>query len=150
MKTKFSILGILTVLFYSCQDRSSSTEESIDSDSLMVTRNIEEQTLRKWFSLNRESDSIIDAAELIIKKQGQVIKTGNEGKTHKTMQKLKDLQFHLDEFKNRVNYIKDYEADTETFDRSVVHMLDSLKLDYLQEKLKLEAAMCEFQEFQIP
>lgn len=145
MKTKFSMLGIIIVVLYSCQDRSSVIENSIDSDSLTVTRNIEEQTLKDWFSLNKESDSIITAAELIIKEYGQTMKSGKEGKSHKTIQKFNDLQFHVDEFKKRVNYIKDYETNTETFDQSVVHALDSLKLDYLQEKFKLEAAMYEFQ-----
>lgn len=145
MKTKFSIFGIILLLLYSCQDRSSAIENSIDSDSLTLTRNIEEQTLKEWFSLNKESDSIIAAAELIIKKHDQMMKSGKEGKSHKTIQKFNDLQFHVDEFKKRVNYIKDYESNTETFDQSVVYALDSLKLDYLQEKLKLEAAMHEFQ-----
>ncbi|OXA68257.1 hypothetical protein B0A67_21025 [Flavobacterium aquidurense] len=61
-----------------------------------------------------------------------------------------DAQYHLDQLKKRVNYIKDYETRTENFDLSVVHKLDSLKFDYLQEKLKLEATLCEFQEFKVP
>lgn len=150
MKTKFSLFGIITLLLYSCQDKPSSIEEGIDSDSLLVKRNIEEQTLKKWFSLNRESDSIIAAAEVIIKIQDHVIRSGKKEKNHKTIQTFNDLQLHVDEFKKRVNYIKDYESNTETFDPSVVHTLDSLHLDYLQERLKLEAAMCEFQEFQVP
>jgi predicted Ser/Thr protein kinase len=145
MKTKFSILGIITMLLYSCQDRSSAIENSMDSDSLTVIRNIESKTLKEWFSLNKESDSIIAAAELIIKKHDQTMKLGKQGINHKTIQKLNNLLFHVDEFKKRVNYIKDYEASTETFDQSVVHALDSLKLDYLQEKLKLETAMYGFQ-----
>ncbi|MNY61285.1 hypothetical protein D3C86_1979490 [compost metagenome] len=55
---------------------------------------------------------------------------------------------HLAEFKKRVNYIKDYETRTETFDQSVLTTLDSLKVDYLQERHKLETALREFQEFQ--
>jgi hypothetical protein len=149
MKTKFSIFGIITLLLYSCQDKSSSIEEGNETDSLMITRNMEEQTLRKWFSLNKEADSIIAAAEIISKKHDQTLSSVKEEKKHKMQQKLIDLQFHLEEFKKRVDYIKDYESRTEFFDQSVVHTLDSLKVDYLQEKLKLEAAMCEFQEFQV-
>jgi hypothetical protein len=149
MKTKFSIVGIITLLLYSCQDKSSSIEEGVETDSLMVTRNMEEQTLRKWFSLNKEADSIIAAAEIISKNQDQTLSLGKEEKKHKMQQKLNDLQFHLEEFKRRVDYIKYYESRTEFFDQSVLHTLDSLKVDYLQEKLKLESAMCEFQEFQV-
>lgn len=148
MKTKFSILGVITVLLYSCQDKSSVIEDSINPDSIMTAKNIEQQTLQKWFSLNKESDSIIAAAELIIKQQKEMMKT--QAESNRTDQKLYKAQLHLDEFKKKVNYIKDYETRTEIFDQSVIHILDSLKADYLQEKLKLEVALCEFQEFNVP
>lgn len=41
MKTKFNILGIITVLLYSCQDRTSLIEDNSDSDSVMTATNIE-------------------------------------------------------------------------------------------------------------
>lgn len=148
MKTQFSIYSIIAALLYSCQNRST-FEGNIDADSLFISRKLEEQTLRKWLSLNKESDSIIAAAQLILDKHNQAMNSGKEGKNYKIMQKLNDLQFHLDEFKMRVNYIKDFESKTETFDQSVIHTLDSLKVDYLQEKLKIEAALCEFQEFDV-
>lgn len=148
MKTQFSIYSIIAALLYSCQNRST-FEGNIDADSLFISRKLEEQTLRKWLSLNKESDSIIAAAQLILDKHNQAMNSGKEGKNYKIMQKLNDLQFHLDEFKLRVNYIKDFESKTETFNQSVVHTLDSLKVDYLQEKLKIEAALCEFQEFDV-
>jgi hypothetical protein len=66
MKTKFNILGIITVLLYSCQDRPSLIEDNSDSDSVMTATNIEQQTLRKCFSFNKESESIITSAELIL------------------------------------------------------------------------------------
>jgi hypothetical protein len=148
MKTKFSILGVITLLLSSCQDKSSLPENMSDSDSVMGSKNIEQQTLRKWSSLNKESDSIIKSATLIINQQKQDMEI--KGQNSKIEKKLYEARYHLDQFKKRVNYIKDYETNTESFDSSVVHTLDSLKLDYLQEKLKLEAALCEFQEFNVP
>lgn len=148
MKTKFSILGLITVLLYSCQDKTSLMQESADSDSGMTVTNIEQQTLRKWFPFNKESDSIITSAELIIKQQQQEMKL--DPKNNKRAKRLHQAQYDLDQLIKRVNYIKDYETRTEHFDSSVVHQLDSLKLDYLQQKLKLEAALCEFQEFNLP
>lgn len=148
MKTKPSILGIITVLLFSCQDKTALIEDSTDSDSVTVVTAMEQQTLRKWFPFNKESDSIIVSAELIIKKKEQEIKT--KVKNDKEEKILQEALYHLGEFKKKVNYIKDYETRTDNFDTVVVHKLDSLKLDYLQEKLKLEAALCELQEFQVP
>lgn len=147
MKTKFNILGIIAVLLYSCQDRPSLIEDNSDSDSVMTATNIEQQTFRKWFSFNNESESIITSAELIINQQEQEMKLQSKNKKEK---RLPDAQYHLDQLKKRVNYIKDYETRTESFDLSVVHKLDSLKFDYLQEKLKLEATLYDFQEFKVP
>lgn len=148
MKTKFSILGVITLLLYSCQDKSPLIEDIADSDSVMAVKNIEQQTLRKWSSLNKESDSIITSAELIINQQEQGMEI--KGQNNKAEKRLYEARYHLDQFKKKVNYIRDYETTTESFDSSVVHTLDSLKLDYLQEKLKLEAALCEFREFNVP
>lgn len=146
MKTKFSILGLITVLLYSCQDKTSLTEDSTDSDSVMAVKNIENQTLKKWFPFNKEADSVITSAELIIEQQEKE----KQGKNNTDKKRLYDAQYHLEQLKKKVHYIKEYEATTENFDSSVVHKLDSLRLDYLQEKLKLEAALCEFREFKVP
>lgn len=148
MKTKFSILGVITVLLYSCQNKTPAIEDNVNSDSLMSVKNIEQTTLRKWFWFNKESDSIITSAESIINQQEQEMKL--QSRSDKKEKKLHEAQYHLGELKKRVNYIKEYETNTESFDSSVVKKLDSLKLDYLQEKLKLEAALCEFHEFNMP
>lgn len=148
MKTKFSILGIITVLLYSCQDKTSLVEESVDSDSIMAVKNMEQHTLQKWLPFNKEADSIITSAEVMISQQEQEMSI--RGKNNGGEQRLHEAQYHLEQLKKKVNYIQDYETSTENFDSSVVHKLDSLKLDYLQEKLKLETALCEFQEFNVP
>jgi hypothetical protein len=114
MKTKFSILGVIAILLYSCQDKHSVIEDSVDLDSVVVAKNIEQQTLRKWFALYKESDSIIASAELIIKQQKEMMKT--QAQSNRTDQKLYKAQLYLDEFKKKVSYIKDYETHTETFD----------------------------------
>lgn len=57
-EVKLSILMIITVLLNSCQNKSSTIESGTDSDSLMISENIEQQTLNEWFALNKESDSI--------------------------------------------------------------------------------------------
>ena len=86
MKTKFSILGVITLLLYSCQDKSPLIEDIADSDSVMAVKNIEQQTLRKWFSFHKESDSIITSAELIIKQQREEMKSqSNDNKKEKRL-----------------------------------------------------------------
>ncbi|BDU25718.1 hypothetical protein [Flavobacterium sp. GSB-24] len=147
MNAKFNILGAMTLLLYSCQNKNSLSDESLSTDSLMKIKNIEQQTLRKWFSFNRESDSIITSAELIISYQEEEMKI--QGKNKSKEKRLHEAKYHLEELKRRVNYIKEYETNTESFNSSILHKLDSLKLDYLQEKLKLEASLCEFQEFKV-
>jgi|GEM_PF-1467852 len=147
MNAKFNIMAAITLLIYSCQNKNSSNEEGLNSDSIMKRENIEQQTLRKWFSFNRESDSIIASAELTIRKQEKNIREG-ENKTEE--KRLEEAKYHLEELKRRVSCIKEYETSTESFNSSVVHQLDSLKLDYLQEKLKLEAALCRLEEFKSP
>ncbi|OIV40526.1 hypothetical protein [Flavobacterium johnsoniae] len=148
MNAKFNILGAITLLLYSCQNKNSLSEEVLNTDSLMKTKNIEQQTLKKWFSFNRESDSIITSAELIIIHQEKGMEI--QGKNKSREKRLHEAKYHLEELKRRVNYIKEYEISTDSFNSSVVHTLDSLQLDYLQEKLKLEASLCEFQEFTMP
>ncbi|WP_194139243.1 hypothetical protein [Flavobacterium hungaricum] len=149
MNAKFNILGAITLLLYSCQNKNSLSGEVPNTDSLMKTKNIDQQTLQKWFSFNRESDSIITSAELIIIDQEKGMEE-IQGKNKSREKRLHEAKYHLEELKRRVNYIKEYEISTESFNSSVVHTLDSLQLDYLQEKLKLEASLCEFQEFTMP
>ncbi|UPZ14406.1 hypothetical protein [Flavobacterium humidisoli] len=148
MNAKFNIMAAITLLIYSCQNKNSSNEEGLNADSIMKRENIEQQTLRKWFSFNRESDSIIASVELTIKNQEKSMSVDGENKTEE--KRLEEAKYHLEELKRRVSYIKEYETSTESFNSSVVHQLDSLKLDYLQEKLKLEAALCRLQEFKSP
>jgi hypothetical protein len=149
MKTKFSIIGIIAVFLYSCQEKSSMdlNENIFDVDSSIVS-NTEQKALIKWLAFNIESDSIIQAADMIIKQQKEEITVADEGK--EIERNIAKAQFHLDQIKKKVKYIKDYEANTEKFEPIVIQKLDSLKLDYLQEKLKLESALYEFKEYRIP
>ena len=148
MNTSINILGAVTLLLYSCQNKSSLHEDGFDADTVVKTNNVEQQTLQKWFLFNRQSDSLITSAELIIDDQEKQLE--KRGKDKNGERRLHTAKYHLEELKRKVRYIKEYETSTESFDSSVVRSLDSLKLDYLQEKIKLEGALCEFQEFTLP
>lgn len=149
MKTKFSIIGLIGALLYCCQEKSGTdlNENVVNMDSVTES-NVEQKSLVKWLAFNRESDSIIHAAEILIKHQKQqaaYLAAGTQNDLN-----IADAQLHLDQIKIKAENIKDYEANTEKFGPVVLHTLDSLKIDYLQEKLKLEAALCEFREYTIP
>ncbi|MEP6930412.1 MAG: hypothetical protein ABI850_10375, partial [Flavobacterium sp.] len=70
MKTKFSILIVMVTLLYCCQqkDWTGSNENGIDTDS-SETSEISNRMVRKWFLLNRESDSIMASAQQTIQQQ---------------------------------------------------------------------------------
>lgn len=146
MKTKWSIVGLAAALMYCCQEKIdvNSAEGEISEDSIK-TANIEQQTLRKWFSFNREADSLIAAAETAIE-----FEADHHEMIGKTKNNVLNANYHLREFKKKVKYIKEYAANTDHFDEGVSHTLDSLRVDYLQEKIKLEAALCEFNTYQVP
>ena len=146
MKTKLSIMGMIAALIYSCQDKTgvNSNEDKINQD-LVQAADIERQTLREWFSFNREADSVIASADSIIKREIE-----NHDRRGRTKNNIVITQYHLERLKKKVKYIKDYEVSTEHFDENVSYTLDSLKVDYLQEKLKLEAALCEFNVYELP
>lgn len=146
MKTKLSIVGLIAALMYCCQEKIdvNSAEDEINGDSIQ-TASIEQQTLRKWFSFNREADSLISAAETAIE-----FETDHHEMIGKTKNNVLIASYHLREFKKKVKYIKEYAANTDHFDKGVHHTLDSLRVDYLNEKIKLEAALCEFKTYEVP
>ena len=74
MKTKFCLLIPIAILLYCCQqkDWAGSDENDIEIDSAEMS-GINDNLLRKWFSLNRESDSIIKSSQLIIDKQREEV-----------------------------------------------------------------------------
>ncbi|MXO06717.1 hypothetical protein [Flavobacterium sp. HBTb2-11-1] len=144
MKTKLYIMALMAALIYSCQDGLNSNQEEISQDSIQAL-NIEKRTLRQWFSLNREADSIIASAESMIEKEIDNPRAAKRNKNN-----VVKAQYHLDRLKQKVAYIKDYEVSIDHFDQDVSHTLDSLKIDYLQEKMRLEAALCELDVYELP
>lgn len=145
MRAKFSIIGIILVFLYSCQEKSGTelNEDTFDVDSNVLST-IEQESLVKWIAFNKESDSIIQAADMIIKHQKEELTI--EGLNKENKSNITKAQFHRDQLNKKVKYIKDYAANTEKFGPIVIEKMDSLKVDYLQEKLKLESALCAFKE----
>ena len=63
---------------------------------------------------------------------------------------IMEVRENLDHFKQKVKYIKDYQGQIEKSDPSLQHKFDSLKVDYLEGKLKLESSLRQFKEYNIP
>lgn len=146
MKTNFLILGTIIVLLYSCQGKDSQDyiEDGIAYPA-EISR-IDKKMLEKWVSFNRESDSIIAAAQLAINKEREAVELHPQDEREYMSIRIAETQKHLDKFKNKVKFIREFAAHIENWDPGLQRKHDSLKLDYIQEKLKLENALCQFSE----
>jgi hypothetical protein len=144
MKTNLGILVIMTILLYSCQNKSVD-DEDIETDSIEIS-SVDQTALRKWLSFKRESDSIISSAELVIEQKSEELDGHPQDERMLIQQCIMEAQDHLDQFKKKVKYIKEYQAHNENFNASLEHTIDSLRVDYLQEKFKLETVLGEFSE----
>lgn len=141
MKTKFYILAIITLLCC-CQkkDWTDSNENDTGIDSAEMS-GINDNLLRKWFSLNRESDSIIRSAQLIINQQREEVESHPQDEREYMNTCIEDAQRELDLLKKKVKFTKEFAADIKHYDPSLQPTIDSLEEDYLRGKYKLEDAL---------
>ncbi|WP_291287497.1 hypothetical protein [Flavobacterium sp.] len=142
MKTKFYILAVIAILLYCCQqkDWTSSNENGSETD-LDEVSGINDNLLRKWFALNKESDSIIKSAQLIIDQQSQQVEFYPQDEREYMNTCIEDAQQHLDLLKEKVKFTKQFAGDIKHYDPSLQHTIDSLEEDYVREKYKLEDAL---------
>lgn len=145
MKTKFSMLIGMVTLLYCCQqkDWAGSNENGVDTDS-SETFEISNRMVRKWFLLNRESDSIMASAQITIDQQRKEVESHPPDEREYINSSIREAQQHLDQLKKKVKYIRGFAIHIEKYDPTLQHTIDSLKKDYLQEKYKLEDALKDF------
>jgi hypothetical protein len=145
MKTKFSMLIVMVTLLYCCQqkDWTGSNDNGVDTDS-SETSEVSNRMVRKWFLLNRESDSIMDSAKLTIEQQRKEVESHPPDEREYINSSIRKAQQHLDQLKKKVKYIRGFAIHIEKYDPALQHTIDSLKEDYLQEKYKLEDALKDF------
>jgi hypothetical protein len=144
MKTNFRILFII-ILLYSCQNKDSEghIEDNIEIYPVESSQ-IDKRMLEKWLSFNRESDSIITAGQLIIEQKRDEVESHPPDEREYMSMRIMETQKHLDNFKNKVKFIRSFARHIKNWDPSLKQKHDSLKLDYMQGKLKLENALSEF------
>ncbi|SHM32217.1 aldo-keto reductase family protein [Flavobacterium saccharophilum] len=142
MKTKFCLLIPIAILLYCCQqkDWAGSDENDIEIDSAEMS-GINDNLLRKWFSLNRESDSIIKSSQLIIDKQREEVESYPQDEREYITTCIDDAQKQLDLLKKKVKFTKQFAADIKHYDPSLQFTIDSLEEDYVLGKNKLEGAL---------
>ncbi|BDU25732.1 hypothetical protein [Flavobacterium sp. GSB-24] len=142
MKTRFYITAALAVLLYCCQqkDWTDSSENGIDIDKY-ETSGINDNLLRKWLLLNRESDSIIKSAQLIIQQQRILVETHPPDEREYLNTCIEEAQQQLDLLKKKVKFTKEFAGGIKQYDPSLQFTIDSLEEDYMREKYKLEDAL---------
>lgn len=145
MKTKLSMLVVMVILLYSCQqkDWTGSNENGIETDSSEIS-GISDRMVRKWFLMNRESDSIMASAQQTIQQQRREVESHPPDEREYINSCIGEAQKHLDQLKKKVKYIREFAIHIEKYDPALQHTIDSLKEDYFQEKFKLEDALKDF------
>ena len=144
MKIKFYIPVAIIMLSYCCQKKDwiDPNENDIEIDSGEMS-GINDNLLRKWFALNRESDSIIKSAQLIIDKQRNEVESHPQDEREYMNTCLGDAQKQLNALKEKVKFTKQFAGDITHYDPSLQQTIDSLEEDYVREKYKLEDALKE-------
>ncbi|UWY27037.1 hypothetical protein N4T20_15040 [Flavobacterium sp. TR2] len=142
MKTRITLFVLGAALFHCCQkkDWTDSNENSIDS-SLVRFSNIDDKTVKKWLLLDKQSDSIMKSAKLIIDQQNDQIEFHPQDERQYIGSCIDETQQHLDRFKNKVQNIRIFVSHIEDFDPALEHTLDSLKQDCIEEKLMLDHSL---------
>ena len=132
------------MLLYCCQKKDwiDPNENDIEIDSAEMS-GINDNLLRKWFALNKESDSIIKSAQLIIDKQREEVESHPQDEREYMTVCIDDAQRELDLLKKKVKFTKVFAGDIKHYDLSLQHTIDSLEEDYVREKYKLEDVLKE-------
>ena len=144
MKRKFYIPIAIIMLLYCCQKKDwiDPNENEIEIDSAEMP-GINDNLLRKWFALNKESDSIIKSAQLIIDKPREEVESHPQDEREYMTVCIDDAQRELDLLKKKVKFTKVFAGDIKHYDLSLQHTIDSLEEDYVREKYKLEDVLKE-------
>ncbi|TCN58862.1 hypothetical protein D0809_10970 [Flavobacterium circumlabens] len=142
MKTKLSILVVTAIVLYSCQqkDWTGSNENGIETDSSEIS-GISDRMVRKWFLMNRESDSIMASAQQTIQQQRGEVESHPPDEREYINTCISEAQQHLDQLKKKVKYIREFATHIEKYDPALQHTIDSLKEDYVKEKFKMDDAL---------
>jgi len=144
MKTKFYILAVIAIMLYCCQqkDWTSTDENGLETD-LDDVSGINDNLLRKWFALNKESDSIIKSSQHIIDQQREQVESYPQDEREYMNTCIEDAQKQLNLLKEKVKFTKQFAGDIKHYDQSLQQTIDSLEEDYVREKYKLEDALKE-------
>ncbi|MWB92928.1 hypothetical protein GON26_00985 [Flavobacterium sp. GA093] len=144
MKTKFYILAGIAILLYCCQQKDwAGTDENALETDLDDVSGINNNLLRKWFALNKESDSIIKSAQMIIDEQKEQIESRPQDEREYMNTCIEDAQKQLNLLKEKVKFTKQFAGGIKHYDPSLQQTIDSLEEDYVREKYKLEGALKE-------
>jgi len=144
MKTKIYITLAIAMLFYGCQkkDWTESNQNDMQGDSVEIS-GVDNEMLREWFSLNRQSDSIRASAKFIITQKKEEVESHPQDEREYMSNCINEAQQHLDQLGRKLKYIKAFAAHIDNYDPSLQHKIDSLKQDYIQEQVKLQDALKE-------
>lgn len=136
------MLAVIALLMYCCQkkDWTDPNEKEIEIDSAEIS-GINDNLLRKWFSLNRESDSIIKDAQLLIDQRREQVEFHPQDEREYINTCIEEAQLRLDLLKKKVKFTKEFAAGIKHYDPSLQYTIDSLEEDYVREKYKLEDAL---------
>jgi len=143
MKTKFYILAGIVILLYSCQQKDWTSSNENGLDNLDEVPGVNDHLLRKWFALNKESDSIIKSSQHIIDQQREQVESYPQDEREYMNTCIEDAQKQLNLLKEKVKFTKQFAGDIKHYDQSLQQTIDSLEEDYVREKYKLEVALKE-------
>ena len=143
MKTKFYILAGIVILLYSCQQKDWTSSNENGLENLDEVPGVNDHLLRKWFALNKESDSIIKSTQHIIDQQREQVESYPQDEREYMNTCIEDAQKQLNLLKEKVKFTKQFAGDIKHYDQSLQQTIDSLEEDYVREKYKLEVALKE-------
>jgi len=143
MKTKFYIMAGIVILLYSCQQKDWTSSNENGLENLDEVPGVNDHLLRKWFALNKESDSIIKSSQHIIDQQREQVESYPQDEREYMNTCIEDAQKQLNLLKEKVKFTKQFAGDIKHYDQSLQQTIDSLEEDYVREKYKLEVALKE-------
>jgi hypothetical protein len=143
MKTKFYILAGIVILLYCCQQKDWTSSNENGLENLDEVPGVNDHLLRKWFALNKESDSIIKSSQHIIDQQREQVESYPQDEREYMNTCIEDAQKQLNLLKEKVKFTKQFAGDIKHYDQSLQQTIDSLEEDYVREKYKLEVALKE-------
>ncbi|MXO06703.1 hypothetical protein [Flavobacterium sp. HBTb2-11-1] len=145
MKTKIILPALGAFLLCCCQkkDLMDSIENDSDPNSVQLS-SIDSKTVKKWLSLDKEADSIMNSAQYLIQQQSEIVDSCPQDEREYMNTNIMEAQRHLDRFRNKVKYTRNFAIHIEEYNPSLESTLDSLKEDCIQEKYMLEKALGNF------